>query len=320
MLLAIGHISWDILAPVPSFPTEDAKMEIPAVLESGGGPAATAACVAGAWGVPSVLAGVIGHDVYAQRVVDELSQWRVNTSLIEIRTGHCTPLSFIMVNETNGSRTIINRKAAAAPLPITAESWRQRLPQAPAVILCDGHEIDASLAALDAFPGVPSVLDGGAWRPRIDLLGNRVSHLAVSAKFAQQATGMDPRQRNRTESCLDNLRKRFPSPQFVAITLGDRGVVWDDGRPHSRGAMPVKEVIDTTGAGDIWHGAMACALAWGWPLNHAIAVAHAAAGLSVTRPGGRASIPSRDEALAMATQILTPPTYAMTAPQVTGTH
>ena len=79
-----------------------------------------------------------------------------------------------------------------------------------------------------------------------------------------------------------------------AITLAEQGAISERaGRPVQHFAAPTVRVVETTAAGDIWHGALAYGLARGADFADAVALAIAAASDSVTRPGGRASMPAR---------------------------
>ena len=114
-VLCIGHASYDLSVFVESFPMEDSKCETPELLESGGGPAANAAYLLSAWGVRCGFAGLIGMDRYGQRIQEEFESVGTDISLLERRPGHATPVSMIVINKQNGSRTIVNRKVAGSP-------------------------------------------------------------------------------------------------------------------------------------------------------------------------------------------------------------
>jgi sugar/nucleoside kinase (ribokinase family) len=168
----------------------------------------------------------------------------------------------------------------------------------PRVLLFDGHEPEASLEALTRFPGALSILDAGSWRDGTALLAGRVQYLVASERFAAQATGRNPGHEERAHrECVRDLRARFPSAT-VAVTLGERGVaaLSETGFEHVA-AFPATEVVDTTGAGDIFHGAFAYALAVGMDFSRALRFSSAAAALSVCRLGGRGSIPALKEVL-----------------------
>jgi sugar/nucleoside kinase (ribokinase family) len=158
----------------------------------------------------------------------------------------------------------------------------------PRFLLFDGHEPGASLAALEAFPSAVSVLDAGTFREGTDLLSRRVDYLICSERFAAQATGADDVPA-RWQPCLRRLQAR--NGKVAVVTLGEKGLAFSDGRREGRlPALPVR-AVDTTAAGDIFHGAFVFALTREMELCRALRLATIAAGLSVQRSGGRASIP-----------------------------
>src|SRR6516165_1303985 len=114
--LCIGHASYDLCMVVSSFPAENSKAETDTLIESGGGPAANAAWLLARWGVPVAMACLVGDDDYGHRVLDELRKAGVDCRLVQQRAGDVTPVSFIVVNRSTASRTIINRKSAQAQL------------------------------------------------------------------------------------------------------------------------------------------------------------------------------------------------------------
>ena len=295
-VLAIGHAAYDLCMVVDAYPPENSKAQTEILIESGGGPAANAAWLLARWGVPVALAGVIGEDDYGHRVATELRQGGVDCRLLEMRKGQTTPVSFIMVNRSNGSRTIINRKVTAPALRLDHGKLAGLEPR---LLLFDGHEPAASLEAMKAFPSATTVLDAGSLREGTQALAPRVHYLACSERFAVQVTGERDIYGD-WRTCLRRLREL--NDNVIVVTLGERGVLFDDGRQQGRlAALPVK-AVDTTAAGDIFHGAFAFALLRGADLGGALRLAMVAAGLSVQRFGGRPSVPELAAALDLANE------------------
>jgi sulfofructose kinase len=282
--LCIGHAAWDLCFLVDGYPAENSKAETEVLLESGGGPAANAAWLLARWGIPTALAALVGLDGYGERIRAEFEQAGVDCRLLELRPGHLTPVSAILTNRQNGSRTICNRKRAGglALSPGTFAGLHPRL------LLFDGHEPETSLAALQAFPSAITVLDAGSLREGTSMLASLVDYLVCSARFAAQITGESDLPAH-WQDCLRRLREL--NGKTVVVTLGERGLIFDDGR--QQGQLPALRVptVDTTGAGDIFHGAFAYALLRDLGLENALRLATTAAGLSVQKLGGRASVP-----------------------------
>lgn len=286
-VLCIGHSAWDVTVSVPDFPLEDSKVEATSLRESGGGPAANAAYLLAKWGVPTAFAGIIGDDGPGEQIRREFREVGVDLSLSPLPPGRPTPVSVILVNDRNGSRTILTRKSPGAPLTLpTLEAY-------PQVLLFDGHELPASLEALERYPEARTILDAGSLREGTDELATRVDYLIASERFARQVTGLpkldEPGIRVKAVTKLTNKYGRR-----VVITLGERGLIHGTETEFAYlPAFPVR-AIDTTGAGDIFHGAFTYGLLKNWEFTQNLRFASMTAALSVQELGGRTSIPSRE--------------------------
>jgi sugar/nucleoside kinase (ribokinase family) len=273
---------------VDGFPAENAKIESELLLESGGGPAANAAWLLARWGVPTALAAVVGGDEYGHRAVAELREAGVDCRFLEQRSGHATPVSAILSNRRNGSRTICNRKR---PTDSLALDRAEIIALQPSLLLFDGHELDASLEVMRIFPEAITMLDAGSLRKGTETLSRQVDYLVCSERFAGQLTGEREVSSN-WRGCLKQLRAL--NGKVAVVTLGTQGVAFDDG--HERDHLPALAVkaVDTAAAGDIFHGAFAYGLVKQMKLREALRLANVAAGLSVEKTGGRVSIPDLD--------------------------
>jgi sugar/nucleoside kinase (ribokinase family) len=289
-ILCVGHACWDINLFLDGFPLENSKCEIRTMLECGGGPAANAAYLLSRWGVSCGLAAAIGDDAYGRRIIDEFQAVGTDVSLLERSPEHPTPLSVILVNQHSGSRTIVNRKAIrpAMSLQLSAES---AVHAAPRVLLFDGHELEASLHAMRLFPTALSILDAGSLREGTQELAKRVRFLVSSERFARQLSGMpdldSPEHQARAMAALHAC-----NGNPVVITRGERGMLYGTGDAMEQLPAFAVQAVDTTAAGDIFHGAFAYGVLRGLPDRETLRWAAATAALSVTVPGGRTSIPS----------------------------
>lgn len=286
-VLCIGQATWDLCFVVDGYPAENSKAETKLLIESGGGPAANAAWLLASWGVPTALAAAMGDDDYGRRALGELQQAGVTCRLVELQPGCQTPVSAIITNRSNGSRTIINRKPANL-------AWSGELfpGLSPGLLLFDGHELAASLAAMRAFPSAITVLDAGSLRDGTRELASRVNYLVCSQRFTAQITG-EPAVSAHWQECVRRVREL--NRGVAVVTLGEQGVAFDDG--HGQGRLPVLPVkaADTTAAGDVFHGAFAYGLLQEMSLSDTLRLAITAAGLSVQRFGGRPSVPKLEQ-------------------------
>jgi sugar/nucleoside kinase (ribokinase family) len=294
-VLCVGHAAWDISVFLTAYPAENSKSEIQTMLEGGGGPAANAACLLSRWGTRCALAAAVGADDYGARIARELAADSTDVALLYRDPARPTPVSVILVNAQNGSRTIINRKApaAGAPLRLAASLW----PEPPRVLLFDGHELAAARDAMQLFPQACTILDAGSVREGTRELARRVDHLVCSEKFARDMSGVpDLTTPAHQAAALGALHQLNGKP--VVITLGKNGALHGTGaRVEQLPALAV-QARDTTGAGDIFHGAFAYGVLTGLPWLETLRLALAAASLSVAVPGGRTSIPTLAQAQA----------------------
>lgn len=281
-VLCVGHASYDLVFKVPHHPAADEKIFADTLIACGGGPAANAAVAVARLGYRAAFAGYLGNDAYGDLHCAELLRDGVATHLIA-RGEAPTPVSAVLV-KPDGKRALVNYKGETRPLPCGAIGFS---PLAPAVILFDGHEPNISLPL--AGKGIPTVLDAGSVHAGTETLMFAVDYLVCSEKFALQWLGS-----NDPERALAAMAERSPA---VAITLGELGLIWKrEGETGRMAAFPVA-AIDTTGAGDTFHGAFAAALAAGFAWTEILRYASAAGALCCTRLGARPGIPHRGEVM-----------------------
>jgi sulfofructose kinase len=281
-VLCVGHASYDLVFAVPHHPKADEKIFADSLIACGGGPAANAAVTSARLGFRAAFAGYLGNDAYGELHRAELERDGVATDLV-VRGTAPTPVSAVLV-KPDGTRALVNYKGETRPLPAGAIDFS---PLAPSVILFDGHEPNVSLPL--ARRGVPTVLDAGSVHAGTEALMFAVDYLVCSEKFARQWLGADD-----PERALTALAEHSPA---VVITLGERGLIWRRGGESGRSpAFPV-ETIDTTGAGDAFHGAFAAALAGGLEWTEILRYASAAGALCCTRLGARLGIPDRNQVM-----------------------
>jgi sulfofructose kinase len=297
--ICVGHAAYDVIFPLECFPREDGKYRVEDTIESSGGPAANAACLLASWGVATALVAPLGRDAFGEHVMGSLADHGVMRDLMEVDPAFSTPVSFIIANRRAGTRTIMTRVWGGRRCIVKEEALVRLSGGDPVkVLLFDGHEPEASLDLLRRFPGAVSVLDGGSLRAGTETLARAVEYAIVSERFALSwLRREDPRARWGWESA-DGVRAALRllgsiAGRSRAITLGERGCIFYDSAADEYGrigAYPAR-CVDTTAAGDIFHGAFAYAIATGESFRDALLRATVAAGLSVERKGGLSSLP-----------------------------
>lgn len=286
-VLCIGHSAYDVTLPLEEFPVENNKYSIKFKIEGGGGPASNAAYLLSKWGVPTAYIGLLGDDGYGEKIMKEFARVGTDTSMVKIKKDYSTPYSTILVNTSNGSRTIINRVAPYEDLEIDLSHLGKINPK---VMLFDGHELRASLRAIELFPNAKTILDAGSVREGTIQLAKKVDYLIASEKFALTYCNMDGMDNEYDyEICLKKM-KNLSKGQIV-VTLGKRGLIYEEeGKVKKLDPYKV-EAVDTTGAGDIFHGSFAYGLIKGYSLLANLKFSSMTSAISVQTLGGRQSIP-----------------------------
>jgi len=278
-VLCIGHASWDIAMAVNHHPQADEKLLADALQFSGGGPAANAAVCVARLGGHAAFCGYLGRDLFGEAHLHELQDAGVDVSAVQ-RGSHPTPLSQILA-KPDGLRSVVNYKGDT---PYLAADVVQSVPEAK-VLLFDGHEPELSQAMCLAARrrGCKTVLDAGSLHKGTALLAGHVDYLVASARFASQYC--------QTDDMQQALVQLADICAHVVITLGEEGLLWAAG--DQQGQMPAFSVkaVDSTGAGDAFHGAFALGLvrAMVWP--DLLRYASAAGALTCTRLGARLALP-----------------------------
>ena len=292
-ILSIGRTSYDITCPVEEYPVEGTKYLLSEKIESGGGTAANIAYLLGKWGETSYFAGVIGSDDYGAKIKKDLEQALVRTDFMETAYEVGTPLSIILVNKKNGTRTRFEVVGNSVP---QLKKYEYNI--TPNVIVTDGKEYSASINALNKYPNAISIVDAGRVDRDLLELCKYVKYIVCSKGFAETVSGykFDFNNSISLVNIYKKLKERYPNNEII-ITLENMGAMYSlNGEIKIMPGIKVTQV-DPSISGDIFHGAFAYCIANNFDLEKAITYSNIAAGLSVTKVGGRNSIPSLKEVI-----------------------
>lgn len=292
-ILSIGRSSYDITCPVDDYPVEGTKYLLNEKVESGGGTAANVAYLLGKWGETSYFAGVIGSDDYGSKIKKSLEQVMVKTELMETSYEVGTPVSVILVNKKNGSRTRFDIVSDTQP---NLKKYEYDLK--PDLIFADGKEYSAAINALNKFPKAISVVDAGRVDRDLLELCKFVKYIVCSKGFAETVSGlkMDYNNSSSLVAVYKKLKVKYPNNEIV-ITLENMGAMYTvNGEIRIMPGIKTK-VVDPSGAGDIFHGAFCYCLANNFDIEKAVTYSNIAAGLSLGKIGGSPSIPTLKEVI-----------------------
>lgn len=288
-ILCIGHAAYDITLPIDSFPIENTKNRVTERVECGGGPASNAAYLLAKWKMESYFAGVIGNDVYGSKILKEFNDIGVHTNFLEINKDLTTTSSFIIASKENGSRTILTYR------PNDMKMSGFDLDIKPDVILIDGQEPEISKKILLDNPNAISIIDAGRVNPEIIELSKLVNYVVCSRDFAENITNIKIDYNNNKTLVDVYVSLKEILKNNIIITLEEFGCIYEDNANIRRMPSIKVKAKDTTGAGDIFHGAFAYGIANGYNIEKTLKYANIAGAISVTRVGGRYSIPTLEE-------------------------
>lgn len=287
-MLCFGIVVADRIYEVDCLPRGEGKHTAHAYRESGGGIAGTAAVAVAALGAQALFCGAVGEDQAGRFLQAELTALGVDLGGMQVMPGARTPSASVVV-DAQGERCLVVDRGTVSP----RTPDRAFMAQAGAVLV-DHRFPDAAAALLQALPPhVPGVLDaegGGADDLR------RLAALAAYPVFSRNglriaAGATDP---------ADGLHAvHAPRAAAVGVTLGSAGSLWRVGSGIHHVAAPQVRVRDTTGCGDVFHGALALALAEGLPLPRAVRFASAAAATKARQGNGWRGMADRAEVEAL---------------------
>jgi sulfofructose kinase len=291
-LLALGAVAVDDLLYAASYPVADEKAAVLRRERQCGGMSAIALITAARLGCSCAYAGVLGREELSDFAAAQMRAEGVNLKHLARRAGVRPIHSVIIIDSKRGSRNIFFDISGVLGADV---DWPPAsVIQSTRVLFADWFSVPGMIRAARVArqAGIPVVADfeqqGLSGFP---VLLNLPDHLIVSDSFAAQLTGTtDPRR------ALKKLWKKHH--QLVAVTAGGNGCWYlsadDPARPRHQPAFKVN-VVDTTGCGDVFHGAYAAALARGMNVPDRIRFAAAAAALKAAKPGAQKGIPTLAE-------------------------
>lgn len=282
-MLCVGLAVWDLNYTVSTHPETDEKIRASGLNGCGGGPASNAAVQVVRLGGSAMFAGRVGNDGMGELIAQDLRSNGVNTAGL-CWTHEPSPVATVLV-KPDGSRTVI-APPPSRPVPAQSVTLAETHPK---VLLLDGHESELSSVLVDEAKNleIPAILDAGSLHAGTRAIWKDIEILAASEKFARQVTGeTEP---NTIFAKIQALHRG----KACIVTFGEYGLIYseDNSAPKHLRAFPVK-TIDSNGAGDAFHGALALALSRKHALEEACVYASAAGALTVTKPGARTALPN----------------------------
>jgi len=294
-VVGLGYCAYDILTIVTQLPDfDDVRMvHVDELAYDGGGPVGTALAAAARLGARAGYVGVLGDDAEGWWLRDLFVQEGVDVSRLRLEAGVGTNRCLVLVHQATGGRAILCQPRVQAA-DLTLDDDDRAYIQAAQVLHLDGQFLPAAVEAARwaKEAGVTICFDGNHPRPGLEELLPLVDWLVAAEPFPAAYTGRpDPEDAARTLLAL--------GPAVVVMTQGARGCrAWTADAQWQVAACPV-QVVDTTGAGDAFHGGFIYAMLQGWGVPRAAVFANAVAALNCRTLGGRRGLPGLEEVVAV---------------------
>src|ERR1035437_6402717 len=281
-LVGVGLNATDTLIPLADFPVCGSKVEYRAETVMPGGQVATTGVACQTWGRRPRYVGKLGDDDAASLHEREFARVGVEAQLIKV-AGAASPRSLILVAR-HGERTVLCRRDERLILR-PEELDRDWIVNARALHV-DGYDTAAAAVAAGwaRAAGIPVIADLDETYPGVEELIRNIDYLIVSRDFPCRLMAESD-----LKKALLKLHRQYGC-RLTAATLGPDGVLaWDGERFCQRTAYRVP-VVDTTGAGDIFHAGFIYGLLQGWSLDRQLDFSCAAAALNCMAEGARGGI------------------------------
>jgi len=287
-VVGMGLNSVDFLTVVPEFPAPNSKMKMVQFSKQGGGQVATAVVALSRWGVKTKYIGKVGADELGQFSLHSIRQEGVDVSSVKIEPNATNQFATIIVDGSTGDRTILWNQDDR--LMYREGELRKEEVCCGKLLHLDGHDIRAAIqcATWAKEEGIPTVVDLDKVEPLTSELIKEIDFLITSSRFPALYTGIS----DQKEAFLE-LQKHTHG--FLCTTLGHSGAMaWVNGEFFYAEGFEVR-AVDTTGAGDVFHGGFIYGLLQNWEVEKMLRFANAVAALKCLDLGGRRGIPTLEK-------------------------
>jgi sulfofructose kinase len=283
-VVGVGLNATDTLLVVPHFPAYAGKVPFHDEMLSPGGQVASAMVACAQLGLRTKYIGAVGDDERGRIQMESLSGTGINLDHVQLRRGCPNQSAYIIIDRSTGERTVLWRRADC--LRIDPEQIEPEQITCARLLHIDGHDTAAvaRAATIAREHGIPVTVDVDTIYHGFDQVLPNIDYLVASSEFPPAWTGMnDPFQ------ALEAIQNEYRM-KVAAMTLGAHGsIARMDGRYYYSPAFVVN-CLDTTGAGDVFHGAFCYAVLQGMPMEDALEFSNAMAALNCTALGARGGI------------------------------
>ena len=287
-VVGMGLNSVDFLVLLPEYPVSNSKMRIRRFEKSGGGQVATALVALSRWGTRTKYIGKVGGDELGQYALESIRQAGVDVSSVALESQASNQFAAIIIDGTSGDRTILWDRDDR--LMYRDGELKKGDVCSGKVLFLDGHDIRAALqcARWAREEHIPVVLDVDKVESLTPELIKDIDFVVTGSRFPTLFTGISDR-----EKAFLELQKHISG--FLCTTLGSEGAMAlvEGEIVYAKGFQI--DVVDTTGAGDVFHAGFIYGLLQNWDSEKILQFANAVAALKCRELGGRKGIPTLTE-------------------------
>ena len=293
-VVGVGCAAVDTLGIYEGPIREDEKAQVYQTTRQGGGLVATGLVAVARLGGTARYIGKLGDDDHARIVIREFKEEGVDTSRIRIAPGMSAIRTIGVINPSKGHRTLFY---CVDDVPVVEPKEMNRDDVLAGKIICvDGFQLRGAIQAARwaRETGRRVIMDAELTDPDNDVLAGLATHVVASIGFAGSRVGKCDFQ-EAARRLYEKLAAGDPG-KVVGVTAGVQGSYFVSKEGEFHQSVFKVPVVDTTGCGDVFHGAFAFGMARDWPLKKIAQFAAAVAALKCRKLGGRAGIPSFEEA------------------------
>jgi sulfofructose kinase len=287
-VVGVGLNATDTMLIVPHFPAYAGKVPFQEEFLCPGGQVASAMVACSRLGLRAKYIGAIGDDERGRIQMDSLTGTGINLDHVQLRRNCPNQSAYIIIDRSTGERTVLWRRHEC--LRIDPGQIDEEQITCGRMLHIDGHDTAAvaHAAAIARRHGIPVTVDVDTIYHGFDLVLPNIDYLVASSEFPAAWTGV-----NDPFRALETIQTEY-GMRCAAMTLGAHGsLARMDGQFFYSPAFVVN-CVDTTGAGDVFHGAFCYAVLQGMPMRDALEFSNAMAALNCTALGARGGIHGLD--------------------------